>query len=263
MRRDLRFGMAVIPAMIAACDGGAGPRFDPVDAATVGDGAAESGAQLDAAGVTVPPATYTPIGSPTWRLRCEQTTFPAPTDPQGYVQAFARFIARGIDPEHTTSAPQYAVGRGAPHAPPYDIEPGRIFGRAGAPPRAVYRRDEVDTAGSHLVLCVVYAADGAPRGRTADGADLPMLTGDRFPLAEQHDYQIGPDVLGADRDAIPYPVTGGVDGVSHLLLRWGKQVAFEPRDRFPIASEFRLTLTDSQGQGYRVVIPFVVLDSPS
>lgn len=221
----------------------------------------DAGPQSDVPGMgtSVPPPSLERLGTPGWTIHCAQSSYPAPTDSAGYQRATGRFIAQAVSPEHTTRAPGYGVLPGAAHDQPYHDEPQRFLQRAGAAPRAEFIRNELDAQGSHIVFCALVPSEDAPRGVTEDGASQPMLPASLFPLAVTHRYRAGPSEIGPYLEGYPVPVNG-VQGMSHVVLRWAQQFAFEPGDVFPLSMSFELIIRDAGGNGYRVTLPFRATD---
>lgn len=222
--------------------------------------------------------TIDKIGDPTWKpVDFNVFSGPIGTDLEGTENDYADYLptvlstlANPNDPTPNHEAhPQLGVGPGEPHSPPYRHELSRGVRRAGFASGRCFTPDEFSTGDAVIAAWMVVPRHGRPAGSSPDFDRGPIIPSAAFPIhVEGVSYRDGEvfdqllvnfDVPALDDPEDPwFPV----DGHSHFPVFLADSADFQ--NPGPPVSDLRgryvykLTMTDSTGAGWKIVVSFTV-----
>jgi hypothetical protein len=164
-------------------------------------------------------------------------------------------------PAHVFFGNEGVVGPRTAHAPPYDGELAAGVTAAGLVNNDRFTLDDITAPQGILLMFLIVPGQGAPNGSSTDYSDGPIIANADFPVAADGDlHYLGGLVDPAFDSNYPGP-TGlsppfSVDGASHWVFAFGETTAYIPRRRGPY--QWRITLTDASGSGWRIATRFVI-----
>lgn len=178
-----------------------------------------------------------------------------------YHKAFDAMQAILPPPNHSTH-PQLGLSPGAPHAGPYDHEIAEGVAAQGLTDAWVLTKQEF-THG-RLVAWMMAPLDGAPLGRSPDSNLGPIIPNAVFPIHVQLQYAKDNVVEAAASFDVPalddhLNPPFFVDGHSHFPLYTNDAAAFYSHPT-PGAHLISGTLIDAAGEGWRLKVPYTVVD---
>jgi len=219
------------------------------------------------AGVTQ--ATVTPIGDPTWKPvdfhLFSGTTGTAADNFAGVLGT----ITTVLPPPNHRPHPDLGVGPGDPHPPPYDTEIGQGVA-AGFVEKSVFTRADFSEPRGIFAAFMLVPAPGAT-GRSPDFASGPIIPNGLFPFDFNGDtFRQGVEFSSASTFQIP-PLDDklnppfDVQGHSHAPIFYvdNYEFGFDPSPPIDGSYEYRIKITDAQGNGYQIVTPFQVSGASS
>jgi hypothetical protein len=196
-----------------------------------------------------PPVTLTQVGSPIWRP-VDFQLFSAPgysdEDFNRTLDALAPLDPRGVT-NYTT-----------PHGPPYDAELSTNAVAAGFLNRTVFSREALGANPNAIFFAFMLVPEPGITGSSRDFASGPVIPNSLFPW--HFSSEVWKDgALFFDQGEGPEgarPTDQPFDGASH---RFSGSSYWNRGANYLGNYEFRLSLIDSQGNGWDIVAPFKVV----
>ncbi|MCA9262850.1 MAG: hypothetical protein KDA60_03335 [Planctomycetales bacterium] len=150
------------------------------------------------------------------------------------------------------------------HGPPYDQEYSDGLALTGYLDEDSFSvSDFSDPSAVHLAYVLTPVAN-APTGSSFDYANGPIMPNSIFPITVVGDVFLNgaPYELGAFNTELP--AQSGADGRSHFLVEHWENSAFAPPGLGSLvgAYEYRLTMRDSNNNGYNIRGQFHVVPEP-
>jgi hypothetical protein len=198
--------------------------------------------------------SLSPIGSPIWKPG-DIHLFAAPIGSAPDYSGFSDTIALLLP------APNHVGGQtGAAHPPPYDVELAEGVTRQGYEQRRQYTRAQFSAGSGVYLVWMMLPAPGVT-GSSSDTISGPVIPKTVFPIhvscvalrnGAAYDPTLYVDDIFFDDPAL--------DGVSHFPIFTADNSDFGPAGT-PVEGnyEYRVTMTDQQGQGWSMVARFQVL----
>lgn len=205
------------------------------------------------------------IGDPIWRP-VDFHLFSAPIGSPPDFEGFFSTVFSLLPPPNHAPHDQLLVGPGDPHAPPYDAELAQGVAALGFEEEHVFGASEFSgTNGVYLVWMVV--PDPGTTGSSPDFASGPIIPNTLFPITIVGVSTRNGTVFDAalanssvpplDDPALTPPFD--VDGHSHFPFFIAEAAIFGPGDVGPAGNyKYVITMTDQQGNGWRVHAHYVV-----
>jgi hypothetical protein len=202
----------------------------------------------------------TPVGTPNF-VPTDFHLFAAPlgTSASGFAE-FSETLRAILPPPNHSFDPSAGIVPGEAHAGPYDQELGEGIASSGFEEGTTFTTAQYSNGMGVLLAFMLVPADGAPTGSSPDFAFGPIIANSILPM------QFTADTFtdGVRNDATSsFDVTAiaGFEGHSHIPLFNISSFDFASR---PVlgAYEYRISLLDVSGNGYRIVAPFAVVAVP-
>jgi hypothetical protein len=206
-----------------------------------------------------------PIGDPVWKpVDCHLFSAPVGTAATGYAEAFETFASLLPPPNHMPH-PDLGIGPGAPHQPPYTSE--LDDGVAAQDFREGHRflPVEFSNGAGVFLVCMVVPTPGTT-GSSPDSESRPIIPNSLFPIhvvgvADRNGSEFDPFLANFDVPALTPHLDPpfDVDGHSHFPIFVATNQDFGPsgqdlRGRY----QYEVTLTDTDGNGWRLKARFVI-----
>lgn len=216
-------------------------------------------AQLDGAGVQMKP-----IGHPTWKpVDFHVFTAAIGTAEDGYAEFQQNMIAVLPPPKHKWCT-DLGVGPGVPHQPPYNHEIDRNLDRTDFRESLVFRAPEFSPPNAVWATWMTVPWPGRI-GSSPDFKFGPIIPNALFPV------QVVGQTFRNNQPWDPYlaifavpPLTDqlscpfSVDGHSHFPLFFADNYSFGTGGPIAGQYEYRVTMTDTTGDGWSIVVKFTV-----
>jgi hypothetical protein len=203
------------------------------------------------------------IGAPAWRI-VDWQHFPSSVGT--FATGFDEFNESCLQvfSGHIFDAAINSIAPDVAHSPPYDDEVADGVAEAGFDSGSSFRRsDWIAPAGLHLAA-VIVPGPTAPLGRSTDEENGPIISDAIFPISVDGDLVLANGApVDLEFDSLYPPIddtapAADADGYSHMPLNFGENTAYIPGDVG--AYEYSIRVIDATGSGWRVVLPFDVLD---
>ena len=213
---------------------------------------------LTAAGVT-----FTPIGTPTWEP-VDFHVFSAPigTEGSGYAEFLATLAALLPPPNHI-SDPAVGILPGTSHAPPYNQELANGVSNLGYAEKTAFTASGFSNGmGVYLAYMIVPRAGGTT-GSSQDDPTGPIISNSLQPLHSVYST-FQNSTLFKEIEMYDTIVNAGFDGYSHIpnFVANNFDFASNPSAGILGSYEYRITLTDTTGNGWMISAPFQVVPEP-
>ena len=207
----------------------------------------------------------TRIGQPAWKpVDFHLFSAPIGTADSGYAEFGATMLALLPPPNHVAH-PDLGVGPGAPHQPPYNTEFAQGVANLGYHQGQRFRAAEFSNGNGVWLTWMTVPQRGAI-GSSPDFAVGPIIPNSLFPInvsgvsvrnsASFNPYMASFGVPALDGQLNP---PFAVDGHSHFPVFIADGLDFGPAGTKPQGSyEYRLTMTDQQGNGWSIVARFTI-----
>jgi hypothetical protein len=210
------------------------------------------------------PVTLKPIGHPTWKpVDFHVFTAPIGTAADGYAEFGQNQTAILPPPNHQPCA-DLGIGPGAPHKPPYNYEIDRNFDRLDFRESNVFRVPEFSSPNAVWAVWMTVPWPGTV-GSSPDFNSGPIIPNALFPIHVQgqafRNNQLWDPYLDnfdvpplSDQLSCPF----SVDGHSHFPIFNADNTDFGPGGPTDGHYEYRITMTDTTGSGWSIIIRFTV-----
>lgn len=191
-------------------------------------------------------------------------TAPIGTAASGYAEFVSTLQTILPPPDHVLN-PALGIGPGAPHPGPYDTEIGQGVAAAGYRESTTFSTSDYSNGNGVYLAFMLVPGAGAPIGSSPDFASGPIIPDTIFPLSAAN----GTFTNGVfnDGSALTIPATSdaslpGLDGYSHIPYFLADNFDFALN---PVAGayEYRITILDDAGNGYRITAAFSVPEPAS
>lgn len=205
-----------------------------------------------------------PIGTPIWKpVDFHMFAAPIGTAESGYVE-FGETMAALLPPPFHVANPSLGIGPGIPHMPPYDHELANGVARNRYHEGLVFAEREYTNGSGIYVVWMNVPAPGT-RGSSPDYAQGRIIPNALFPIhvrsterlnGKAYSFVADFDVPALD-DSLTPPFD--VDGHSHFPVFLASNADFGlPGVRPQGVHEFRTTMLDTLGNGWRIEAVFTV-----
>jgi hypothetical protein len=150
-------------------------------------------------------------------------------------------------------------GPGAPHPPPYNTELAQGVAAQGFHEGQRFTVSEF-SSGNGVYIVWTMLPDPGTTGSSHDFSSGPIIPRSLFPIhlegvTYQNDAVFDPALYTTDLQ----PTDTTTDGSSHFAIFIADNTDFGPSGANPVGSyEYRITLTDLQGNGWSIVARFSV-----
>jgi len=215
------------------------------------------GVALTAAGAEV---TVTQVGAPNF-VPTDFLLFAAPlgTPASGFAE-FSETLRAILPPPNHSFEPSSGIVPGAAHAGPYDRELSEGVAAQGFEESTTFTTAQYSNGTGVLLAFMLVPAAGAPQGSSPDFGSGPIIANSLFPMKFTADT-FTDGVRNDATSSFDLTAISGFDGHSHIPLFNISSFDFASR---PVAGayEYRLSLLDVSGNGYRIVAPFAVVAVP-
>ena len=213
-------------------------------------------------------AILTPIGTPTWEP-VDVHLFSAPVGTAPDYAGFAQTVGQLRPPPNHQPHPELGIGPGAAHAGPYDHELADSVSSLGFVEKSVFDPSEFSNGNAVYVVWMNVPRAGSAVGSSPDFASGPIIPNSLFPIkfggqtfrnGVPFSALANVDVPALDAVNPPF----AVDGHSHFPSFFIESLDFALDPSLPQsgAYEIRLSLTDADGNGWKVAAPFDVVPEP-
>jgi hypothetical protein len=203
----------------------------------------------------LPAVSLTQIGAPIWRP-VDLHLFSAPIGTAPDYAGFGATIAELLPPPNHLGL---GGGPGAPHAPPYNTELAQGVTSQGFHEGQRFTVSEF-SSGNGVYIVWTMLPDPGTTGSSHDFSSGPIIPRSLFPIhlegvTYQNDAVFDPALYTTDLQ----PTDTTTDGPSHFAIFIADNTDFGPSGANPVGSyEYRITLTDLQGNGWSIVARFWV-----
>lgn len=202
----------------------------------------------------------TPVGDPTF-VPTDFHLFAAPlgTPASGFAE-FSETLSAILPPPNHSFDPSTGIVPGAAHVGPYDDELAEGIAAKGFEESTVFTTAQYSNGTGVLLAFMLVPAEGAPGGSSPDFASGPIIANSVFPMKFTADT-FTDGVRNDATSSFDLTAIAGFDGHSHIPLFNISSFEFASR---PVtgAYEYRLSVLDVSGNGYRIVAPFAVVAVP-
>jgi hypothetical protein len=203
----------------------------------------------------------TPVGDPSF-VPTDFHLFAAPlgTPASGFAEFSGTLRALLPAPNHAFDDLSTGIVPGVAHAGPYDHELADGIAASGFEESTTFTTAQYSNGTGVLLAFMLVPAEGAPTGSSPDFASGPIIANSIFPM----EFTADTFTDGARNDrtsSFELTALAGFEGHSHIPLFNISSFDFASR---PVtgAYEYRLSLLDVSGNGYRIVAPFAVVAVP-
>jgi hypothetical protein len=225
--------------------------------------------------VTTPFGSANFVGNPTW----QPVDFNFFSNQLGSFDDFSNTVRDVFhQPEHLPD-PNYGVKPGAAHAPPYGNEVSANVAAAGFTKKDVFDAGEFSGGRGVYLLWNVIASPSAPVGSSPDFASGRIIPNSLFPIVFGGQTLRNGSLFDPNWSGVTPALTGfspaiSGDGYSHFPFFTGEIFEFQDTDPDPNVNPqpftdpaglyvHQFTLTDAQGNGWRIDAPFTVAPEPT
>ena len=205
-----------------------------------------------------------PIGSPTWKpVDFHVYSAAVGTADDGFAEFTQNTVAVLPPPKHQLCA-ELGIGPGTPHQPPYNHEIDRNLDATDFNESLVFRVPEFSPPNGVWATWMVVPYPGTI-GSSPDFASGPIIPNTLFPIhvvgqAFRNNLLWDPNLGGSDvpplTDQLSCPFS--VDGHSHFPIFFADNASFGLGGPATGDYEYRVTMTDSTGNGWSITVRFKV-----
>jgi hypothetical protein len=211
------------------------------------------------------PVTITAVGTPTWQP-ADIHVFAAPigTAASGYAEFSATMEALLPPPNHVSHPTEGGRFPGTPHPPPYDQELGAGVANQGYAEKDTFAVSEFSNGMGVYLAYMIIPGPGSVTGSSQDDPDGPIIANILQPIHSVYStFRNG--VLFKDVEEYDTIVNPGFDGYSHIPHFFANNFDFagDPAAGILGSYEYRVTVTDTTGNGWTISAPFQVVPEPA
>jgi hypothetical protein len=200
-----------------------------------------------------------PVGTPGWEPVDAHLFSAAIGTPETGFAEFFNIVSSVLPPPNHVVDSSGVIRPGSPHPPPYDQEIGTSLKNLGLNDKAVFTPNEFSGGNGIFLAFMMVPAPGSVLGSSPDFSSGPVIPNGTFPIRLIASTYKGGVLFSTPSEFDTQPLDN-FSGFSHTPDFYADSLVFasDPGAVAVGSYEYRVALTDSNGSGWNIIVPFEI-----